>query len=247
SGMSNPLRRIVERLGANVIIVLIACLIVVGGTWLFVELLDEVREGQTQHIDEWILRGTVPWREYAWLRELGRDITALGGNFVLTLLSAAVVLYLIMARKYHAMWLVIIATSGGLALSSLLKYLIDRQRPQLTEHLSHVYTSSFPSGHSMLAAVVYLTLGSLLASIVPGRALKIYVIGLALLVTFLVGLSRVYLGVHWPTDVLAGWTAGLVWAILCWVVARQLKRRGAIEAGRDEDADPHGATDKAGC
>jgi len=242
--MTNPVRRIIEKSGANVVVVLIACLIVVGGTWLFVELLDEVSEGQTRHIDERILRATVPLREHAWLRELGRDITALGGNFVLTLLSLAVVVYLIMTRKYHAMWLVIVATSGGLALSSLLKYLIDRQRPQLTEHLSHVYTSSFPSGHSMLAAVVYLTLGSLLASIVPGRALKIYVIGLALLVTFVVGLSRVYLGVHWPTDVLAGWTAGLVWAILCWLVARQLERRGAIEVGPDQDANQRGAHDQ---
>jgi undecaprenyl-diphosphatase len=99
-----------------------------------------------------------------------------------------------------------------------------------------VYTQSFPSGHSMMAAVVYLTLGSLLARIMPGRVLKLYFLVLAMVLTVLVGVSRVYLGVHWPTDVLAGWCGGLVWALICWLAARKLQRKGAVE--KDVDPDP---------
>src|SRR6478609_3685952 len=127
------------------------------------------------------------------------------------------------------MWLVLVSSFGGLLISSLLKDIINRPRPQLVPHLSQVYTSSFPSGHSMLSAVVYLTLGSLLARIAPGMMVKLYLIAVALLLTFLVGVSRVYMGVHYPTDVLAGWTAGLVWAILCWLAARRLQIHGAVE------------------
>jgi undecaprenyl-diphosphatase len=169
-----------------------------------------------------------------WLPEVGRDLTALGGVAVLSLTTVFVAGYLLIVRKYHAMWLVLAATLGGLLISTLLKHLIDRARPDLVPHLSHVYTSSFPSGHSMLSAVVYLTLGALLTRLASERRVKLYFLAAALLLTFLVGVSRVYMGVHYPTDVLAGWTAGLVWALLCWLVARYLQRRGAVEKDADE-------------
>jgi undecaprenyl-diphosphatase len=95
-------------------------------------------------------------------------------------------------------------------------------------HGSYAYTASFPSGHSMMAAIVYLTLGALLARL-HGPWVKAYVLLMAGLLTFVVGVSRVYLGVHWPTDVLAGWTAGAVWAVLCWLAARKLQRTGQLE------------------
>jgi undecaprenyl-diphosphatase len=118
------------------------------------------------------------------------------------------------------------ATGGGLLLSSLLKGWFNRPRPEIVPHLSYVYTSSFPSGHSMLAAVVYLTLGSLLAASVTRRRIKAYILFVAILLTTLVGVSRVYLGVHYPTDVLAGWMAGLAWSLLVWLAARKLQSGG---------------------
>ena len=216
-------------LGGHGHLVIAAVLAIVAGTWGFLTLLGEVKEGETQQFDEWLIRWLRAHEGPPWLQEVGRDMTALGGVAVMLLVTLAVAGYLLLARKYKAMFLVLIATGGGLVLSTVLKYFIARDRPTLVEHRSVVYTSSFPSGHSMLSAVVYLTLGSLLARIMPGRVLKLYFLVLAMALTFLVGVSRVYLGVHWPTDVLAGWCGGLVWALVCWLVARQLQRRGTVE------------------
>jgi undecaprenyl-diphosphatase len=223
------------------LLVLFVAFLIVGGVWGFVQIADEVVEGDTQHFDEWAVRALrmpnpkpPPERPPEvpigpeWMREVGRDMTALGGVAFMFLVTAMVTGYLLMVRKYHAMWLVLIATAGGLLVSSILKRAFNRPRPDV-DHYAYVYTSSFPSGHSMLSAVVYLTLGSLLTRIVPQRAVKVYVIVVALLLTLLVGVSRVYMGVHYPTDVLAGWTAGLVWAMLCWMVARSLQKRGKVE------------------
>jgi undecaprenyl-diphosphatase len=120
---------------------------------------------------------------------------------------------------------VLVSIGGGQMLSSLLKLGIDRPRPELVPHLAEVSTLSFPSGHAMLSAVTYLTLGVMIARIVPGRLSRIYVLGLAVLITLMVGASRIYLGVHWPSDVLAGWCAGFAWAMLCWLVVRLFFRR----------------------
>jgi len=152
-------------------------------------------------------------------------LTALGGLALLSLLSAAVIAHLVLRRKPKAAAFVSASIFGALALSLALKNVFDRPRPDIVPQLSHVWTSSFPSGHSMLAAAVYLTLGALLARLESNVLLKAHVLAWALLVTALVGLSRVYVGVHWPTDVLAGWAAGAAWASLCWLVARVLQRR----------------------
>ena len=220
---------LIDSLGGNGGLVLLAVLIIVAGTWGFIALLDEVKEGDTQHFDDWAIRTVGGWQGPPWVEEVGRDITALGGVAVLSLITLIVVGFLLMIRMYGAMWLVIVAVAGGLTVSSILKHLVDRPRPQLVQHRAYVLTTSFPSGHSMMSAVAYLTLGSLLARLVKRRRLKLYFLLVAMLLTFLIGVSRVYMGVHYPTDVLAGWTAGLVWAILCWLVARWLQRRGAVE------------------
>jgi undecaprenyl-diphosphatase len=136
-----------------------------------------------------------------------------------------------LVKKIRMMWFMIGATTSGTLISMLLKQIYARPRPDIVPHLSIVQTSSFPSGHSMLAAVVYLTLGSLLAVVMPSAKLKVYVLFVAGMLTLFVGASRVYLGVHYPTDVLAGWLAGLVWALVCWLIARWLQLHGQVEQG----------------
>lgn len=231
--------RFLEWLASHEPIVLLALAIVVASVWLFADLADEVLEGDTGRFDERVLlmlrHADDPATPIgpAWLAEAGRDITAIGGTAVLMLMIAAVTGYLWLAGKHGAMWLVLASTIGGWLLSSLLKYFFGRPRPDVVPHLADVHTASFPSGHSMMSAVVYLTLGALLTRLVARPVVKLYILAVACLLTGLVGASRVYLGVHYPTDVLAGWLAGLVWATLCWLVARWLQNRGQVESGEN--------------
>jgi undecaprenyl-diphosphatase len=214
---------------------LVALLAIVLAVWAFAALAYKVVAGDTLSFDESCLRALRRADDPAkpigpdWLAEVGRDVTALGGVTFLTLLTSFVAGFLKLRKMSGAMWLVILAALGGLLTSTLLKSLIERPRPSLVPHLDAVYTSSFPSGHSMLSATIYLTLGTLLGRFVQERTLKAYFLIVALLLTFLVGVSRVFLGVHYPTDVLAGWAVGLTWALVCWLVARSLQHRGAVE------------------
>ena len=203
--------------------------------WAFVAIADEVTEGDTQHFDERVLRALRQADDPAmpigpeWLHEVARDITALGGMAVIPLMALAVLGYLVFAHKGRAALLVLVSVSGGLLASLALKQVFARERPSLVPHLDQVYTSSFPSGHSMLSAVTYLTLGALLARTTRDRTLKVYFLSIAAALSLLIGLSRIYLGVHYPTDVLAGWCAGIAWALLCAVVARWLQRAQKVE------------------
>ena len=206
-----------------------ALLVIVAGVWGFVAITDNVVEGDTQRFDSRVIHWFAAHRGPQWLQDVGRDLTALGGVTVLTLVTIVVVGFLLISGKRGAAILMVVAVVGGLLIGTAIKHFVNRPRPPREFQSAYVFTASFPSGHSMLSAVTYLTLGALLAQVVERRVLKLYIISVAVLVTFLVGLSRVYLGVHWPTDVLAGWTAGLVWALICLIVAHELQRRGAIE------------------
>jgi undecaprenyl-diphosphatase len=210
--------------------VLLAGIVAAGGLWGFIEMAEVARETTAHAFDTEIL---LAFRETGrpddpigplWLEEAVRDVTGLGSMIVLVMVTVATIFYLLLLRKRREALMVLIAVGGGQILSSLLKLGIDRPRPDLVSHLAEVQTLSFPSGHAMMSAVTYLTLGSMLAGIVPGRATKIYVLGVAVLITLMVGVSRIYLGVHWPSDVLAGWCAGFAWAMLCWLIARRLLR-----------------------
>jgi undecaprenyl-diphosphatase len=204
---------------------------VAGATALFLKIANEVVEGETRGFDEAILKALRQPGDLAepigpkWLEIVFRDITSLGGTTVLTLLTAIVVGYLLIERKRAAAALVVVAVSLGAVLSTALKDLFARPRPDLVAHLVDVSTLSFPSGHAMLSAVTYLTLGALLARAHPDASSRLYILSTSLALTLLIGISRVYLGVHYPTDVLAGWSAGAAWAILCWLVSRVILQR----------------------
>lgn len=206
-----------------------------GLLWAFVRLADEVAEGDTHAFDRLLLLAlrdpTDPAQPLGppWLTLAARDITSLGGYTVLVLITAMVLGFLVLNGKRAAALLTLIATAGGMLFSAILKDYFDRPRPDLVPHGVDVFTASFPSSHAMLSAVTYLTLGALLARTQSRQGIKVYVLALATLLTLLIGVSRVYLGVHWPSDVLAGWSLGAAWALLCWSVARILQRYGKME------------------
>jgi undecaprenyl-diphosphatase len=218
-------------MGADGIVLLATLLTLLTVGLGFIALSDEVREKDTQHLDERVLLSLrradnveVPIGPHG-LAEVARDVTALGSVSVLTLMVCAVSGFLVLVRRWRTLALVVGSTVGGALVNSLLKSLFARPRPTVVPHLTDVLTESFPSGHAMLSAIVYLTLGALLAQLTERRRLKAYLVGVALLLTLLIGLTRVYLGVHYPTDVLGGWMAGLAWALLTALVARAAKRR----------------------
>lgn len=201
----------------------------------FLALMDEVLEGETHQLDERILLmlrepgDTADPLGPAWLEESVRDLTALGGTTILTLVTLAALIYLLLVGKRLTALMVFVSVAGGTILSSALKWGIGRPRPDLVPHGMEVYTASFPSGHSTMSAVVYLTLGALLARSQPRLRVKLFLLGLAASVTVIVGISRIYLGVHWPTDVLGGWALGAGWACLCWLALLWLQMRGEVE------------------
>jgi undecaprenyl-diphosphatase len=209
---------------------LIGAFLVVLGLWAFIALADEVREGDTYTVDEAIL---LSMRNPAnlddpfgplWLEEMARDYTALGGIGIVALVSGVTCLYMALSRRWTMLWLILSVVLGSLFLNLLLKAGFDRPRPDLVPRGMEVYHASFPSGHAMTAASVYLTLGALLARIQKYRFQAALIMGTAILVTVLVGLSRVYLAVHWPSDVVAGWVAGAIWAASCSLVAWKLRQ-----------------------
>ena len=164
-----------------------------------------------------------------WLEEAMRDLTGLGGTTVLILVSLGAFFFLFMTGKRHSAYMLAASVLGAMILSQTMKLGFSRPRPDLVPHGARVYTMSFPSGHAMMSAAVYLTLAALLARTQERARVRTFVVFVAVLVTILVGASRVYLGVHWPTDVIAGWAAGAAWAIICWTVMYWLQQRGKVE------------------
>lgn len=211
-----------------------------AAVWAFVQLADDAPEGDYLELENRVLQAMrhdgVPLGGEA-VASAMRDVTAMGGSVVLVAITLLILGHLWLSRRYRVAVLLAVATAGGLALNGVLKHAFARERPDATLHLVEVRSPSFPSGHSMAASIFYLTSGALLARTTKRRSEKYYLMSCALLLTFAVGFSRVYLGVHYPTDVLAGWCAGAAWAILCWFVTDRLAQRGALR-GENVPTDP---------
>jgi undecaprenyl-diphosphatase len=201
----------------------------------FGHIAEEVIEGDATKFDQTILLFFRSFNDLSdpigppWVEEMARDITALGSYAVLSGVVCAVIIYLLMAGQRASAFWIFTAVVGGVLLSNALKLVFERPRPDIVAHAARVFTTSFPSGHATLSAITYLTLGALLAGLHETLRFKIYFLSLAILLTIAVGISRIYLGVHYPTDVLAGWCIGAAWAAFCWSIFNWLQNRGRIE------------------
>lgn len=208
-----------------------ALMIVALGALGFVGIADEVVEGEAHALDLAVLQALRVSGEPdvlvgpAWLQVAAVDITALGSVAVLTLLILAAFALLGSLKRWTEAWLLALGAVSGVTVSQGLKALFGRERPDEPYRVVEAVNASFPSGHAMLSAVVFLTLGVLAARFSERRRVKILAISAAVMVSLLVGVSRIYLGVHWSSDVLAGWSMGAAWAMICWLVAYLVERR----------------------
>jgi len=214
---------------------LVGLTLVSGFLWAFLVVMGEVREGDT--LDRPILLAFRKPGELGvpvgprWLQETARDVTALGGFTILGLVVAMSVVILWIHRRRLQAIVLAVAVVVGQVVAEFVKYLVGRDRPDLVPHLDQVYSSSFPSGHSAMSPIVYFTLAGIFAAGEPNRAAKLLLIGMAAVIVLSIGISRVYLGVHWPTDVMAGWALGTAVALLATLILHRLaphRRKGAL-------------------
>jgi undecaprenyl-diphosphatase len=222
-------------------------LMALGGAILllaFFKLASEVMEGETLAFDTKLLRALRNPADPArlvgppWLQGALLDLTSLGSPVILGLVVLAVVGFLLLQTRYRTALFVLLTSTSGWLVNYTLKNAFERTRPSAVPHLRDVASPSFPSGHALTSAVVYLTLGAVLMHVSKGRLTKIYCLTTAMLLTLLAGVSRVCLGVHYPTDVIAGWIVGLFWASLCWAVAQLVERRTGMKAEQQKAGTP---------
>ncbi len=208
----------------------------------FLRLAGEVMGGETMAFDRRILlafrKADDPSLPIGppWVTSALFDLTALGGPTLIALVVLTVVGFFVVQARYWTAFFVFMTAISGELVSYAMKSVFARPRPGITPHLREAFSSSFPSGHAMQSAIIYLTLGAMLMRITSGRLTKIYCFTVAMLLTFLVGLSRVWLGVHYPTDVIAGWIIGLIWASVCWLVAQHYEVRAGLKAEKRQPA-----------
>lgn len=217
---------------------LVACILI----FVFLKLASEVLEGETTALDTRVLLALrsasdpskpigPAWLEYAML-----DLTSIGGPTVLGLVVLAVAGFLALQTRYRTALVVLATAASGELANYALKAAFMRPRPTIVPHLRDVVSTSFPSGHAMESAIIYLTLGAMMMRIAERRLTKIYCLTVAVLLTLLVGVSRVFLGVHYPTDVIGGWIIGFVWASLCWLVEQRFEPVIGVKEERDKPA-----------
>lgn len=227
-----------------------ALFVVAVGVMTFVEVADDMTEADGIAFDQMVLeavrpyadpgRGWGPW----WMEEAAADLTSLGGISVLGLFAVIVIGFLLFQRKWLSSLLLAVGLIGGVMLSEGLKGVFERERPPVEYQAVETINASFPSGHALLATVFYLSIGVMLTRAFPRRRFKTYVLAVAVVVALIVGVTRIYLGAHWASDVFAGWSLGAAWAMALWLVAyaveRFQRRRGGLhdEPSGDAETEP---------
>ena len=224
------LRRML-RIARTEIAAVTALFVVALGVMIFVEVAGDMTGTDGQAFDQAVLAWVQPVagdpRGPRWLEEAAADLTSLGGISVLILFAVIAVVFLLLQRKRLSALLLVLGLAGGVTLSEGLKALFERPRPPAAFQAVETLNASFPSGHTLLATVFYLTLGVMQTRAFPRAHLKAFVLGAAMTVALLIGLTRIYLGAHWASDVFAGWCAGAAWAMTLWLVAYAVQRRQA--------------------
>ncbi|MDQ8030030.1 MAG: phosphatase PAP2 family protein [Brevundimonas sp.] len=214
-------------------------MIIALGVATFVEVADDMTEADGQMFDLQILHWLQPVpgepRGPWWLHEAMADLTSLGGISVLTLFAVIAFSFLMIQKKRLSALLLVVGLIGGVMLSEGLKAVFERERPPVAYQAVETINASFPSGHALLSTVFYLTLGVMLTRAFPERRLKAFVLGAAILIALLIGLTRIYLGAHWASDVIAGWCAGAAWAMALWLIAYAVERRQSAAHARLQD------------
>lgn len=229
------------RIARTEIAALSALFIVAMGIVVFADLAGDMGQGDGLAFDQAVLSALRPHADPSdalgpwWLEEAAADLTSLGGIAVLGLFAVIVLLFLMLQRKHLSALLLIVGLTGGVALSEALKAVFERDRPPEVFQAVETINASFPSGHALLSAVFYLSIGVMLTRAFPRRRFKAYVLGVAIALTLIVGLTRVYLGAHWTTDVLAGWSVGSAWAMTLGLVAYGVQRRQAVHRDGPHD------------
>lgn len=194
-----------------------------------VHLADELIEGESFSFDTRLLLALrVPGHPQtpvgpAWLLQSAVDITALGGFTLMVLFGLAALIWLLWIKRPGAAAWIAVSLIGSWLIDQMLKHWIARPRPELVPHLAQVTDASFPSGHAMVSAAVYLTLALMLADGAKHWTARAAIVAFGSLIAMLIGCSRVYLGVHWPSDVLAGWSFGTAWALAVWAGNRWIR------------------------
>lgn len=204
--------------------------------WLLVKNVPRIYKGRLEAIDNHVLRAlrrpddlSIPVGP-KWMPQAAKDVTALGSGTNLTIATGILAGFLCLNRRFRATGFLLSSLGSGLLLCLSLKGFFARRRPNVVPHLAHFDPASFPSGHSMGSALVYLTLGSIFSRQVTGKMAKAYFLSTALALAVVVGVSRIYLGVHYPSDVLAGWAAASLWSGVCAQASRWLQHQGSVEA-----------------
>ncbi len=227
------------------IFIVLGATVALGATWVFVRIAGEVREGETQAFDVAVLR-FMEVHKTELLDRAAIEITFLGTGVIVLMIVAISGMFLWLTKHKHSALLLMVSTAGAVLLNGLLKAGFDRPRPQIFEWGQHTVSSSFPSGHAMSAAAVYMTVAYLAARLQRRRISRALTLLAAVIIIVLIAASRLYLGVHYPTDVGAGVVIGIAWAALCMAMLettllygrrRSAKVRAAeAPSPRDEEA-----------